>query len=440
MKIIFGYANAGLGHLRVTDALMDQIPKKYKPYIINPQDDTVRVIHRLTSTWPILRNVAEWFQNGLPQEIFKKIYLNYVYKSSKNIKIAFKMLLKSWKIKPDKILVVCTHFGLANQLAKIKEELETEENIKIFIVVQVTDDSPQSLWYVEGADVTFVPSEKTKQNLIEYGIKKRKKQLNFVVNPYPISRDLGKNLTKEEFIGKQNQLNPNSKVRIDFSVPISGAAVGTGFTKVLIENLSKLSPRFFFHIISREALFTFDFIGSLLKFKNVEINWSDLDRTVVTNYENVFKKNVISIEITKPSEQSFKAILSNKTRGGVIMLFTKPVGRQEYDNLDFLIRHNLIPDNNKQKEIYDAFSQEKNISEEFRNDFLNWRGLRLPNDPKLAAKFIWWCEKEMIFSKMASKENLEISDEFKKELGNEGARDFWNKTLEILKIQKNKVK
>lgn len=434
IKIVFGYANAGLGHLRVTDALMDGIPDGYKPYVINPQDNTVKIIHRLTSTLPILRVISEWFQNGLPAEIFKKIYIKYVGKSSKNIKISFKTLIKSWKIKPDKIIVVCTHFGLANQLIKIKKELETEENIKIFIVVQVTDDSPQNLWYVENADITFVPSERTKRDLMEYGKIKKIKSGKFIVNPYPVSEKLGETLDKNEFREKQNQLNPNLKSKINFSIPVSGAAVGTEFNKKLIENLSKFSERFFFYIVSREALYTLDFIGSILNFKNVEIIVSDLDRTVVTNYENVFDKNIISIEITKPSEQSFKAILPNRSRGGAIMLFTKPVGRQEYDNIDFLAKHNLIPKNGEKREVMKAFREKQKIGEEFKNMFSNWRGIQLPEDPKEAAEFIWWCEKEMLFSKMMENENIKISEEFSEELGNKGVREFWKKTFKALEV------
>ena len=76
--------------------------------------------------------------------------------------------------------------------------------------------------------------------------------------------------------------------------------------------------------------------------------WVDLrvgkqDREVVDHYDVLLEKKIISLEVTKPSEQAFKGLLGTQSRGGVILLFSQPVGSQEYDNLDFLVRHSLVP-------------------------------------------------------------------------------------------------
>jgi len=434
LGIIFSYANAGLGHLRVTDALADGMPLGFPSLVINPQDKGIRMLHRIGSTWPILRGLTEWFQNGLPAEFFTKVYKSYLRRSSNDAKVTLEISIKNWRPKPEKILVVCTHFGLAHGLAWAKNEIEKEENLKIFLVVQVTDDSPQYIWYVEGADIIFVPSQKTKDELITYGKQKNLAPVNFVVNPYPVSKTLGINLTKDEYLGKQNQLDPAKKDKIHFSIPIPGAAVGTEFKERLISELSTYSPRFVFHIITREAPYTRKFIKSMSGLENVEVVSSKVDREVVDDYENLFKKQIISLEVTKPSEQAFKAIFSPETRGGVIMLFSRPVGRQEYDNLDFLIRHKLIPEDGEQKKLFELAQRKEIITDELRYIFSFWRGLRLPDDPAAAANFIYWCFKEKIFQKMLVIEDLRIPAGFEEELGSEGVARFWTKTFEILNL------
>jgi len=61
----------------------------------------------------------------------------------------------------------------------------------------------------------------------------------------------------------------------------------------------------------------------------IRIYGAQEDRKVINIYEDVYQKNVISIEITKPSEQLFKALLDCKAESASLLLFTEPVGRQE---------------------------------------------------------------------------------------------------------------
>ncbi len=49
LLLIFTYAPAGLGHLRVTDALYHGLPKGVQPVILGAHDRAVGAIHRFMS-------------------------------------------------------------------------------------------------------------------------------------------------------------------------------------------------------------------------------------------------------------------------------------------------------------------------------------------------------------------------------------------------------
>jgi len=70
VMVIFTYAPAGLGHLRVTDALYHGLPDGVDPIILGSQDSFIRLAHRFTSIHPIARYIFEWAQHGALTEIF----------------------------------------------------------------------------------------------------------------------------------------------------------------------------------------------------------------------------------------------------------------------------------------------------------------------------------------------------------------------------------
>lgn len=62
LLIIFAYAPAGLGHLRVTDALYQGLPKDINtPLILGSQDETITYLHRLMSLNPLISFLANYF-------------------------------------------------------------------------------------------------------------------------------------------------------------------------------------------------------------------------------------------------------------------------------------------------------------------------------------------------------------------------------------------
>lgn len=215
-------------------------------------------------------------------------------------------------------------------------------------------------------------------------------------------------------------------------IPLSGAAVGTKNVETIISELKRLNNRFTFGVVVKDAPYTKLFINRLEKHsKYVKVYKSSDDKAIVDMYERVYMSNVISLEITKPSEQAFKALYYPKQRGGSVLLFAAPVGRQEFDNLDFLQRHKLLPTNTEHKAIWEL-SKQKTFEKETMytavlNTCHNWRGLILPSDPVESARFIQFCLEHKIFYRMMNhekpKQNAPHSDH---EISSDGVADLWN--------------
>lgn len=398
--------------------------------VLNPGDEPIRFIHRFTSISPFARRIMEITQNGLPQSIFTFFYRRYLRKSGKTIKNEFLKLIEEKK--PQTLLIIAAHFGLAHQMAAIKEELEKETGCKIVLVVQVTDDSPQYIWYVDGADLTFVTSEYVRRGLAESGRRRHLPEIKMEINPYPLNPSLSVTLTEEEMKNKKEQADPSSKAQIHVLVPISGAAVGTWYILGLMKKLHRKSGRFIFHVVSKIAPYTKGFIEKLKDKDYIKVYASEKDKEVVDLYQGVIKNNVILFEISKPSEQAFKAVLEPTVRGGVLMLFTQPVGRQEYENLDFLVRRDLIPTSSGNDKLWmEAFR-----GKEFKDAITNLNaGMRVPFEPNLDAMFIWWCLNQKIFAKMLLNDKKAQREKFPNELRGDGVKLFWEKVAKFLSSQ-----
>lgn len=425
LVIVFAYAPAGLGHLRVTDAVYDGLPEGVTPILLGSQDKSITYIHRLMSLNPIVRYLTEWVEHGTLQSTFTSAYRNYLKNNTKILYQQLTTILDQRLEVPKTILIIATHFGLAHQLGSIKERIQKEKGVKVILIVQVTDDSPQYIWYVEKADCIFVPSHKTKHDLIQYGKQHGLDHVPFEVSPYPVSPLLKKDLTPEQFERKTSQVDPSHNSKIHVAIPISGAAVGMAFFKDIIHALHMKNDRFFFHIIVKNTQHTASFVNSMKHVPFVELYTAYHDRQIVNIYEKVYEKELISLEITKPSEQAFKALFSPREIGGSILLFAKAVGRQEYDNLDFLKRHSLIPQT--------VFTLTENNTTEIsikENELLTihtWRGLQLPKNPKESADFILWCIKNSIFMTMMDYRRKENN-----EMNANGVEIFWRKVVELL--------
>lgn len=424
--VIFAYAKAGLGHLRVTNALHKGLKNNGEAILLRSMDTATTYTHRFSSTHVFARKILEWSQQGAPEVFFAKIYKfildNQINTTYQQIAAVIDQRLEL----PETVLIVATHFGLAHQISKIKSRLEKEFNLKVKLVVQITDDSPQILWYVPNADLTFAPSEVTKKALVMYAKKYNLPKINIKVVPYPISPDLSKKITKAQFNNRLKQVTYSDKTPLNVMIPISGAAVGMMFYYKFIKQVNKMSSKnIIFHIVTKKAPFTMDFISKIKSFDNVKIYAAEHDRDVVELYEQIYLHNNICVEITKPSEQAFKALTDTDTVGGSILLFASPVGRQEYDNLDFLRRHQLIPPILSRDEIFNKSSKEQKASN------YCYRGLELPFGSLKASKLFMQLLIHNTFQDMM-KLNAECKEE-SNEVSNQGVKIFWDTVKELLR-------
>lgn len=430
LVMILAYAPTGLGHLRVTDALYHGLPQGLTPLLLGSQDKSIGIFHRVMSVHPLGRALMEWIQAGWPEDLFTFYYREFLRSRTDLLYRQMITILDQRIDVPKTVLVVSTHFGLGHELAHIKEKLVTQKGVRVVLVVVVTDDTPQHLWYTPGADLTFVPSFRTREKLLEYGKKSDLAPLNIKVVSYPVSPRLAEDLTSAQQTARREQFEARTSTTIHVAVPISGAAVGLSYAGALIDRLSRISPRFVFHVISKTSPHTQSFLAKMQLRQNICLYVSTHDREVVEKYEELYQREVIALEITKPSEQAFKCLLKPIQRGGVILLFAHPVGRQEYDNMDFLRRHNLTSQVSEQKYLWDK-AKKSHIPRDLESariwqDAENWRAVRIPDEPTQAASFIWWALQHGLFTEMLRCKVIPSRhDPHAQELGTDGVKQIW---------------
>jgi len=399
---------------------------------LGAQDPSVSALYRFISIHPFTRNFMESLQVPPFDKPFAAVGRVFLRSQTKLLYQQLKTILSERFTVSKTVLLVASHAILGHQLGAIKEKLAHELGVSILLVVQVTDDSPQPIWYVPEADLLFVPSPYTKEHLVAYAKKANLKHTSVVVTAYPISPLLTEILSDQAFASRVSQSDADQKAAIHMSVPVSGAAVGTSFLTDYIKQLHEVSDRFVFHVVSREAPFTQSFIESVKQLPFVKLYTSNHDRTTLHNYENVYKDVSIALEITKPSEQSFKALANPKQRGGALLLFSNPVGGQEYDNLHFLRNHGLMPGKSAGQDLWQKAKRQESLQgSEYLIKAHHWRAILLPTDPKEASAFTAWCLKEKLFAAMMQYKR----DEIKPELESNGVEQFWN-TVEILLTEK----
>ncbi len=433
LVIIFAYAPTGLGHLRVTDALYHGLPANVPAILLGSQDTSISAEYRFISIHPALRSMFVAVQHGFWQKVTTVFYRFYLRHHTHLLYQQLITIFDEHFELPETILIVATHFGLAHQLAAIKNRLENQLKVRIILVAQVTDDTPEPIWYIPNADCIFVPSKLVKERLEEYGKKNKISLVPFIINPYPVSPYLCDLLSQTQYDDRIKQVSPSNQTKIHVSIPISGAAIGTDFFIKLVDKLHSFSPRYLFHIVVKEAMYTRSFISEMLTRSYVTMTVSSHDRGTVDNYEQMYRHHVISLEITKPSEQTFKTLLRPNQVGGAILLFAEPVGQQEKDNLSFLKRHTLIPSVPVQEKVWQWATENKILTQEEKKTlFIEahfWRGLQLPRKPFQTALFIQWSLEQGLFEAMANFHTRE-DDPHLNELGSDGVKQFWETIVE----------
>jgi len=367
----------GLGHIRVTDALSDSIPTWVDKEFVRETDQTLIRAHAASSS-----SFGKWMQERLQYGVWQ-------YLTTPLLRLMFWLSSAAYAKKisdrltrhdsAQHVFFICTHFAPAHRLSHFMTFWRLRYPQKTFhLIVQVTDDSPQYIWYVPGADVTLVPSSVTKIVLEKYAKRWWMRLHEIAVSPYPVSAFLSLPLSKEECAQRQMQLDPLHPASMNVCVPISGAGVGMQYLFSLMERIHALIPKVFFFVVCRETPGAQDFLQAVKQLSYATAITGFQPSEVVEAYEQLYRREVIAAEITKPSEQAFKTLLGPSSKGGVILLFTEPVGRQEKDNLEYMRREGLLPRPEEQQAILEGKGELSHL----------WRGYTLPQGVEPAGSFI----------------------------------------------------
>lgn len=361
--VVFTTAPTGFGHLRVTLALKDALPNHIITHILGIHDPTFEISYGLISRHPLSQGLFEMVQNhGFLEDSLSLAYRHLLNFSSQKTYAKLTKLISQQPVTPTTLIVVATHFSLAHQISHCKTKLERQFHLKLVLAIVVTDDSPQHIWAVPQADYIFVPSQTTKLEIERYLSTITTHPPKVLISPYPLSPILSRDLSDVELESRKRQLDSQSSELTQILIPVSGAAVQLTYLRELITVLLK-NPRLSFTVVSRQSAYCDPFLAWCKTHPQIKILSHKQDDQVVKLYENAYTDTVFSLEVTKPSEQSFKALLPPNTRGGLILLFSPPVGRQEVDNLTFLRRHNLLSNPHTSPHQWRAISLPKNGTE-----------------------------------------------------------------------------
>jgi len=436
-KIILTTVPTGLGHIRVTKALAKGLPEGANSTILGITDKTTSFLYRIISTNYYLRKTLEFTQtNPLVEKITTKI-LNYLQTSNtKSTEVLLKGMLGQTN-HYQQIIIVSTHAFIAQKIQKIIQKKVIPNPILHAVVI--TDDSPQRFWMVN-ADILFAPSSYTRDTLVMLYKKDNLIPGKIEIAPYPINPEFCKTLTPEVLYNKTEQLHPKNPQKARICIPVSGAAVQLDFFTELIEELictdtRKTCGEFTFSIITREGNYTKPFINYFRDNTEVAFHIGANDEQTVQLYDELYHQlNPPSLEITKPSEQAFKALTTPTTIGGPILLLSDPVGRQEFDNLNYLERHGFLPPPKVHEHLTQSmYGNGRNLLKDYKEMAKSWRCLRLPSDPVQAAEFIKNCFSSGILMSMQNYNGYNETNE----LSPHGVQIIWETIFKAIERPKS---
>jgi hypothetical protein len=107
------------------------------------------------------------------------------------------------------------------------------------------------------------------------------------------------------------------------------------------------------------------------------------------------------------------------------------VGRQEYDNLKFMRKHRLIPDQDVQRELWELAANSQQISDYLLNQARHWRGVLVPNNAVRAAEFVEWLRLQGVLKQMNVYQPLEQQSRI--EVSDQGVYLFWKTVGALLR-------
>lgn len=421
--VILTSAIAGLGHLRVTRALEDALPPSATHIFLPAGDTWLTHFHNVMSNHAPLRHAFESIQDTpFLEDWFTWLARVGVHLSSAKVIRQIVAAVKQAGGSPTEIIIACSHFMLAEAVGYRKLELEAALNLPVRLAVQVTDDTTQHIWCVPGTDLLITPSSHSARGLATYLENHHLPSIPMIILPYPIAPLFGEVLAGHSFAHRLSQYRGTLPVEV--VIPISGAAVGLPFLTSLASSLSRSTqPVFHLHLVGENSPRLQRGTEALTHLRGMSFIKASSDNATISAYNRLYRQHVIGLEITKPSEQSFKVLAGRGQVGGSILFFTSPVGRQEYENLAYLVRNRFIPSPRDRNTLFSLARYHAAIPAEMLAQAKFWRGIQLPPDPVTASAFIAWCVTSGLCLKMGTVARREPS------LQPTGAREFWDVVL-----------
>ena len=378
------------------------------------------------------------------------------------------MIYAAKKQNQSEVIFIYTHPDPAYIAGFYKHQLETKHGVKITNVLVMTDHfpaNPQFIWNLIDMDLIVAPDEltaKLTEKQLEYWakiMKPRRLDRNahlpkVVVSGFP-QEPLYQQPINPNIINRQEQLDPKYEGPINIAIPLGGASPQMSFLADTILSLKKLIPQikpwtlFKKHTKQSDEIFVEKMHQAGATVETVQDNFQLVTRLC----DNFNSDTLPALLIVKPGELSNLALFDPQQKGGVILLFTQPVGDQEVQNIHFLQSESggcVMPNDRKNQQLIQfllkiADQSQLEISESEQLSFIrksanNWRGLSLPKKPNDAAKFIFALRKFgilAVMSKYQKPENLDI--QMHPGMSDHGSSDFFYKLNAVYEELKARV-
>src|SRR5258706_6795956 len=109
LVIIFASAPAGLGHLRVTEALSHGLPKTAFPLMLGTKAPILKMLYRFISLHPATRRMMEVLQDKAHEDMVAAIGRKLLRLQAKPIYQQLKLILNERLTVPKTVLLVASH-------------------------------------------------------------------------------------------------------------------------------------------------------------------------------------------------------------------------------------------------------------------------------------------------------------------------------------------
>ncbi len=117
--VVITFARAGLGHLRVANAIIESVPAGTETVFFSTTDRATSFFHRLSSINPVMRYLAEAMQHGLLEAVFTLLYTASIRARAGRLLPQIEAVVNQQKVRPTELVFISTHFGLAHQLSEL---------------------------------------------------------------------------------------------------------------------------------------------------------------------------------------------------------------------------------------------------------------------------------------------------------------------------------